>query len=158
MVHLNGVVHTHLNRTYARIMNAVRLSVTVSSEVGAELRRIAELRRQPVSTFVVEAIAHPLRLEALNEALREADREFGPVSEEGFAEAVGVFAEAAALAAKSVPGKSPPNVASSLECRRHSAGNGSPLLNQGTLLPVRSRSGRVPLPLRRPIQHLRCQR
>ena len=87
-------------------MNVDRLSVTVPAQIGAELRRVAGLRGQPVSTFVAEAISHQLRLEALNEALREADREFGQVSEQGVAEALGLFANAAALAAKKRSGKS----------------------------------------------------
>ncbi len=81
-------------------MNVDRLSVTVPTEMGAELRRVADLRGQPVSTFVAEAISHQLRLEALNETLREDDLEFGPVSEEGIADAMRMFDQAEALAAK----------------------------------------------------------
>jgi predicted transcriptional regulator len=81
-------------------MNVDRLSVTVPSEIGSELRRVAELRGQPVSAFVAEAISHQLRLEALNESLRADDLEFGPVSEEGIAEAMKMFDRAEALAAK----------------------------------------------------------
>ena len=86
--------------TYDRMMNVDRLSVTVPSELGAELRRVAGLRGQPVSTFVAEAIVHQLRLDALNQALREADHEFGPVSEAGVAEAMRIFDQAEALAAE----------------------------------------------------------
>ena len=82
------------------MMNVDRLSVTVPTELGAELRRVADLRGQPVSTFVAEAISHQLRLEALNETLREDDLEFGPVSEEGIADAMKMFDRAEALAAK----------------------------------------------------------
>jgi predicted transcriptional regulator len=59
-----------------------RLSVTVPSELGAALRTLAELRGATVSTLVTEAIAHQVRLAALDLALAEADRRFGPVAAE----------------------------------------------------------------------------
>jgi predicted DNA-binding protein len=68
-------------------MSVDRLSVTVPSELGEALRALAERRGQPVSTIVTEAIAHALRLEALDHALGEADRRFGPIPEQLVAEA-----------------------------------------------------------------------
>jgi len=59
-----------------------RLSVTVPSELGAALRALAEARGATVSTVVAEAIAHQVRLAALDLALAEADRRFGPVDDE----------------------------------------------------------------------------
>ena len=58
-----------------------RLSVTVPSELGAALRALAELRGATVSTVVSEAIAHQVRLAALDLALAQADQRFGPVAE-----------------------------------------------------------------------------
>jgi hypothetical protein len=65
-----------------------RLSVTVPAELGEELRRVAGLRGEPVSTLVTEAIVRELRLIALDEALRHADHEFGPVAETQIAAAM----------------------------------------------------------------------
>lgn len=59
-----------------------RLSVTVPSEVGEDLRALAASRGTTVSAIVAEAIAHQIRLAALDDALAEADREFGPVPED----------------------------------------------------------------------------
>jgi predicted transcriptional regulator len=64
-----------------------RLSVTVPSELGAALRALAEQRGETVSTIVAEAIAHRVRLAALDLALAEADRTFGPVPDEKIAKA-----------------------------------------------------------------------
>lgn len=61
-------------------MSVDRLSVTVPSELGAALRALAELRGATVSTLVSEAISRQLRLAALDLALAEADRRFGPVA------------------------------------------------------------------------------
>jgi len=58
-----------------------RLSVTVPSELGAALRALAEARGTTVSTVVSEAIAHQVRMAALDLALAEADRQFGPVDD-----------------------------------------------------------------------------
>src|SRR2546426_394216 len=58
-----------------------RLSVTVPSELGAALRSLAEARGATVSTIVTDAIAHEVRMAALDVALAEADRRFGPVAE-----------------------------------------------------------------------------
>lgn len=64
-----------------------RLSVTVPSELGAALRALAERRGETVSTIVSDAIAHAVRLAALDHALREADREFGEVDPKSIAKA-----------------------------------------------------------------------
>ncbi len=58
-----------------------RLSVTVPSELGAALRALAEARGATVSTVVTDAIAHEVRMAALDRALAAADRRFGPVAE-----------------------------------------------------------------------------
>jgi hypothetical protein len=51
--------------------------------------------------------ADRIRLKALNQTLREDDLEFGPVSEEGIAEAMRMFDRAEALAAKKHGRKAP---------------------------------------------------
>ena len=58
-----------------------RLSVTVPSELGAALRALAEARGATVSTVVADAIAHQVRMAALDLALDEADRRFGTLDE-----------------------------------------------------------------------------
>jgi predicted transcriptional regulator len=58
-----------------------RLSVTVPSKLGTALRRLAKARGTTVSTLVADAIAHQVRLAALDDALAAADRLFGPVPE-----------------------------------------------------------------------------
>jgi len=58
-----------------------RLSVTVPSELGAALRALAEARGATVSTIVADAIAHQVRMAALDVALDEADRRFGPIDD-----------------------------------------------------------------------------
>ena len=63
---------------YADGMAVDRLSVTVPSELGAALRALAEARGETVSTVVTDAIAHRVRLAALDLALAEADERFGP--------------------------------------------------------------------------------
>lgn len=62
-------------------MSVDRLSVTVPSELGAALRALASARGETVSTVVADAIAHEVRLAALDAALLDADREFGPVAD-----------------------------------------------------------------------------
>lgn len=59
-----------------------RLSVTVPSELGAALRALANARGETVSTIVTDAIAHQVRMAALDLALAEADKRYGPVPEE----------------------------------------------------------------------------
>ena len=76
-------------------MNVDRLSVTVPADLGAELRRVAELRGEGVSALVAEAIARQLRLIALDDALRQADQLFGPVSDEEIARATRALLAAA---------------------------------------------------------------
>jgi predicted transcriptional regulator len=72
-----------------------RLSVTVPSELGAALRALAEARGATVSTVVADAIAHQVRMAALDLALEEADRRFGPIDERLVAEAEAELVEAA---------------------------------------------------------------
>lgn len=72
-----------------------RLSVTVPSELGAALRALAERRGETVSTVVADAIAHQVRLEALDVALADADRKFGAIDSDAIAKA-----EAELLAAR----------------------------------------------------------
>ena len=59
-----------------------RLSVTVPSELGVAVRGLAKARGQTVSTLVAGAIAHEVRLAALDLALAVAERRHGPVPEE----------------------------------------------------------------------------
>ena len=72
-----------------------RLSVTVPSELGAALRALAEARGATVSTVVADAIAHQVRMAALDVALDEAHRRFGPIDERLLAEAEAELVEAA---------------------------------------------------------------
>jgi len=64
-----------------------RLSVTVPSELGVALRALAEARGTTVSNVVADAIAHQVRMAALELALDEANRQFGPVDDEQLAAA-----------------------------------------------------------------------
>jgi post-segregation antitoxin (ccd killing protein) len=68
-------------------MNVDRLSVTVPSEIGGALRKLAKARGANVSTIVTEAIARELRLAALDVALAEDETRFGPVPESAVARA-----------------------------------------------------------------------
>ncbi len=77
-----------------------RLSVTVPSELGAALRALAEARGATVSTVVTDAIAHEVRMAALDEALAAADRRFGRVDERDIARAEMELVAAAKAAAK----------------------------------------------------------
>ena len=79
-----------------------RLSVTVPSELGAALRSLAEQRGETVSMIVTEAIAHRVRLAALDLALADADLRHGPVSVELIARA-----ETELLAARRLPTRKP---------------------------------------------------
>jgi predicted transcriptional regulator len=72
-----------------------RLSVTVPSELGAALRALAQARGTTVSTVVADAIAHQVRMAALDVALDEADQRFGPVDETQLAAAEAELVEAA---------------------------------------------------------------
>jgi predicted transcriptional regulator len=72
-----------------------RLSVTVPSELGAALRALAEARGATVSTVVADAIAHQVRMAALDLALEEADRRFGPVDDAQIATAEAELVKAA---------------------------------------------------------------
>jgi predicted transcriptional regulator len=58
-----------------------RLSVTVPSKLGRELRKLAKARGTTVSNVVADAVAHQVRLAALDSALDEAERRFGPLPE-----------------------------------------------------------------------------
>ncbi len=60
-------------------MSVDRVSVTVPSDVGTAMRTLARARGETVSTFVADAIAHRIRLAALESALAAADERFGPV-------------------------------------------------------------------------------
>lgn len=64
-----------------------RLSVTVPSELGAALRALAESRGETVSNVVTEAIAHQVRMAALDVYLADAEKRFGPVPDTLIAEA-----------------------------------------------------------------------
>jgi predicted transcriptional regulator len=77
-----------------------RLSVTVPSELGAALRALAEARGATVSTIVADAIAHQVRMAALDLALDEADRRFGPIADEQVTAAEAELVKAAKRGAK----------------------------------------------------------
>jgi predicted transcriptional regulator len=64
-----------------------RLSVTVPSKLGRELRKLAKARGTTVSNVVADAVAHQVRLAALDVALAEADGRFGPLPEEAVVDA-----------------------------------------------------------------------
>jgi predicted transcriptional regulator len=72
-----------------------RLSVTVPSELGAALRALAEARGTTVSTVVSDAIAHQVRMAALDLALDEANRRFGPIEDAQVAAAEAELVKAA---------------------------------------------------------------
>jgi predicted transcriptional regulator len=77
-----------------------RLSVTVPSELGAALRALAVARGTTVSTVVSDAIAHQVRMAALDLALHEADRQFGPVPDDQIAAAEAELVKAAKRGAR----------------------------------------------------------
>jgi predicted transcriptional regulator len=81
--------------TYDDGMAVDRLSVTVPSELGAALRALAEARGETVSTVVADAIAHQVRMAALDLALDEADRRFGPIDDRLIADAEAELIKAA---------------------------------------------------------------
>jgi len=64
---------------------AAKLSITVPSELAAEVRKRVGARG--VSSFITRAIAHELEREQLSAFIDEMDREFGPVPKEIMAEA-----------------------------------------------------------------------
>ncbi len=66
--------------TYGRGVLVDRLSVTVPAELGAALRALAELRGETVSTIVSDAIAHQVRLSAMDLALAKANRKHGTLA------------------------------------------------------------------------------
>ena len=68
-----------------------RLSVTVPSKLGRELRRLAKLRKTTVSQVVADAVAHQVRVAALEAALHAADLRFGPVPADAVAKAEAEF-------------------------------------------------------------------
>lgn len=76
-----------------------RLSVTVPSKLGRELRKLAKARGTTVSNVVADAVAHQVRLAALDTALGEAERRFGPLPESSVEQA-----EAELVAAARRPG------------------------------------------------------
>lgn len=68
-------------------MNVDRLSVTVPNALGTAVRALAEKRGDTVSDVVTQALAREVRLAALDLALADADRRFGPVPEDLVTEA-----------------------------------------------------------------------
>jgi predicted transcriptional regulator len=81
--------------SYGDAMAVDRLSVTVPSELGAALRALAAARGATVSTVVTDAIAHQVRLAALDLALADAAQRFGPIDEAQVAAAEAELVEAA---------------------------------------------------------------
>jgi predicted transcriptional regulator len=80
---------------YAGGMAVDRLSVTVPSEIGAALRALAEARGATVSSVVADAIAHQVRMAALDLALDEADRRSGRIEDAQVAAAEAELVKAA---------------------------------------------------------------
>lgn len=72
-----------------------RLSVTVPSELGSELRALAKARGGNVSSVVTDAIAREVRLAALDRALGVADERFGSLDDDLVARAEFDLAKAA---------------------------------------------------------------
>ena len=79
-------------------MNVDRLGVTVPAELGAEIRKLADERGEPLSALVADAISHRLRLAALDKALRAADAKFGPIAEAEIQRAMAALLSAVAEA------------------------------------------------------------
>jgi len=82
-----------------------RLSVTVPSSLGRELRKLAKARGTTVSNVVADAVAHQVRQAALDAALAEADRKFGPVPEDQVAKAEEELVSANALTTRRRPSR-----------------------------------------------------
>lgn len=59
-----------------------RLSVTVPSELGTAVRKLAAQRRVTVSALIADALEHRVRAAAFDAALAQADREHGPIDAE----------------------------------------------------------------------------
>jgi post-segregation antitoxin (ccd killing protein) len=76
-----------------------RLSVTVSAELGREVREAARQRGFSVSGWVAQAIEAGLRNQRLGEALAAWEAEQGPLTEEELAEADRTLDEAEQQAA-----------------------------------------------------------
>jgi predicted transcriptional regulator len=88
-------------------MAVARLRVTVPAELGVALRTLAEARGTTVSTVVADAIAHQVRLAALDVALDEADRRSGPVDEGQVARAEAELVDAARRGSRRKPRRAP---------------------------------------------------
>jgi hypothetical protein len=82
-----------------RCMPVDRLSVTVSAELGREVRQAALQRGVSVSGWVARAIEAGLRDQRLGEALAAWEAEQGPLTEEELAEADRILDEAKQQAA-----------------------------------------------------------
>jgi post-segregation antitoxin (ccd killing protein) len=76
-----------------------RLSVTVDSDLGREVRAAARRRGVSVSSWVAHAIEAGLRNEHLGEALAAWEAEEGPLTEEELADADRILDEAKQKAA-----------------------------------------------------------
>jgi post-segregation antitoxin (ccd killing protein) len=76
-----------------------RLSVTVDSDLGLQVRAAARRRGVSVSSWVAQAIEAGLRNEYLREALDAWEAEQGPLTEEELAEADRILDEAEQKAA-----------------------------------------------------------
>ncbi|HQZ33851.1 MAG TPA: hypothetical protein PK020_05475 [Ilumatobacteraceae bacterium] len=61
-------------------MTMTRLTVTVDAETLAELKQ--RVAPGEVSAFVVEALRHKLRIDPIEELLRQLDVMYGPLTEE----------------------------------------------------------------------------
>ena len=82
---------------YHDFVGTDRLTVTVNSELGKELRRIAKSDGMSVSGWVSVAIEHRVRNHLLGQPLDEWEAEAGPFTDQELAEADKLLAEAEAL-------------------------------------------------------------
>jgi hypothetical protein len=81
-------------------MTTDRLTVSVPSELGESLRRIAASRRESVSSVVAKAIADEVRQVALAEFLTHAKKDVGPLPQALLDDADRVLDRAAAKVAR----------------------------------------------------------
>ena len=63
-------------------MSADKLSISLNSGLGAEVRRSARRGETSISAWLAEAAAAKLRLEALGAFLDDWEREHGPFTDE----------------------------------------------------------------------------
>jgi post-segregation antitoxin (ccd killing protein) len=75
-------------------MATSRITVTVDTELEEILRRVSNERGVSISALVSDAIAQELRYVALDEFLKRAEKEFGPISQDALERADRVLDQA----------------------------------------------------------------